>query len=462
MNNSTSGYDEALTILKDALTFGIKPSLDGIRALTEALGNPQRAYPSIQIAGTNGKSSTARFIAGILHAQGLKTGLYTSPELMYYEERIEVDQQVISRQGFATAVRTAHAASVQLIQAGSISSITEFELLTAAALLYFANEHVDVAVLEVGMGGRWDATSVVDPSVAVITGIGLDHIAILGSTLEEIAAEKAAIIKPGCKVVLGPGTASTAEVFKRRIAKTGIQAQDVYRVSAELPSSLSALPTVSALKQLPDYQKANIACAVAAAEAFLRRSIEPTTSVAAAAAEGFLQRTIEPATLADAIRATPTPGRFETLREEPLLIIDAAHNPQSAQALAKTLSARFGSRVPATLLLGILADKDSDGIIDALSPLFTNIAVTQTSSPRAIPTHDLAARVRQRFAGDVVCFETVAHAIKELTASQTACIASGSITLAGEVKRELNRGIEESSLPGHQGGCSSRVVQLTV
>ncbi|MCL2757548.1 MAG: Mur ligase family protein, partial [Coriobacteriia bacterium] len=381
-----SEYDETLGILRDALSFGIKPSLDGIKALTEVLGNPQLAYPAIQVAGTNGKSSTARFAAGILRALGLKVGLYTSPELVYYEERIEVDQQVISRDDFAAAVKTAHTAAVQLVENGTIPCITEFELLTAAAFLHFAHRQIDVAVLEVGLGGRWDATSVVDPKVAVITGIGLDHIAILGSTLEEIAGEKAAIIKPGSIAVLGPGTASTIEVFKRRIAETAAR---VHKIPIELPEPVSDLFDEM---RLPSYQPANFACAIAAAEAFLGRSIEPEI-------------------LKQAILATPLPGRFESLRKSPFLIIDAAHNPQSAQALAATLRQRFGESVPATLLVGVLADKDADGIIDALSPLFARIAVTQTTSPRAVPAQDLAQRVRSRFSGEVLCYDTVKEAV---------------------------------------------------
>ena len=406
-------YEEALALLKEVSVFGINPSLDRIRLLVEALGNPHQGYPSIQIAGTNGKSSTARFCASILSAHGLKTGLYTSPELMYYEERIEVDQHIIPREDFAKALNTVYETATQLTATHTLSCITEFELITAAALWYFAREKVDVAVLEVGMGGRWDATSVVDPVVAVVTGIGLDHTAILGNTLEEIAEEKAAIIKQGCVPVLGPGTMDTLQVFKERLKETGTTAFD-------LTKNLLLAQSIAPALLLPSYQVSNIACAVSAAEALLKEEVS----------EGLLFA---------ALATTALPGRFETIRQDPLLIIDAAHNPQSAGALAKALKERFGEQVPGVLLLAILADKDADGIIDALSPLFSTIAVTTTSSVRALTVEDLAVRLRQRFEGGLLRYKTIEDALNDLTASGTACIATGSITLAGDVKRLITK-----------------------
>ena len=408
---------EARRILDDALAFGIDPSLDEITKLMLELGDPQNSFASIQVAGTNGKTSTARLIAGLLHVHGLTVGLYTSPELIDREERIEVDQHCITQEEFAEVIISVNNRVSELIESGVLAFITEFELLTAAALLYFAQQKVDVAVLEVGLGGRWDATSVVDPSVAVITSIGLDHTALRGTTLEKIAAEKAAIIKPGCAVVLGAGTSSTSEVFKRRIAEVSARQQ-------ELPSSLPA----SLLKQFPLYQNPNICCAVAAAEAFLR--------------ERFDASLIEPALL-----ATPLPGRFEILCDRPLLLIDAAHNPAAAAQLAKDLTSYFnvrdktstGSKIPASLLLGVLADKDIDGIINDLCPLFDSVAVTKSSSARAYPVQELAKHVRERFDGPINSYETVKQALEALRALQTDVVATGSITIAGEVKRLISQ-----------------------
>jgi dihydrofolate synthase/folylpolyglutamate synthase len=217
-------YDEATRVLGRVLRFGVNPSLDAIAALTEALGRPQDTYAGIQITGTNGKSSTARLTAGILRAHGMKVGLYTSPELERYPERIEVGGEMVSDAEFALCVGVAIDTAVALwgeSEPGVPSGVTEFELLTAAALWRFSQATVDVAVLEVGMGGRWDATSVIDPAVAVITGVGLDHTGILGDTVEEIAAEKAAIICAGSVCVLGPGTKSTARIMHARARSVG-------------------------------------------------------------------------------------------------------------------------------------------------------------------------------------------------------------------------------------------------
>jgi len=403
-----NSYTEALQILEDALIFGIDPSLDGIQKLMAALGDPQDTYPSIQITGTNGKTSTARFAAGLLHTHGHTVGLYTSPELIYREERIEVDQRYITREEFAEAVITVHDCAVRLIEKGVLPFITEFEVLTAAALWFFAKQKVDVAVLEVGMGGRWDATSVVNPAVAVITSVDLDHTAILGSTLEEIAGEKAAIIKPKSAVVLGTGITSTIDVFKRRIVETDATQHEL---SSYLPDAI--------LKHFPAYQTANIFCAVAAAEAFLEDRFDPSL--------------IEPALL-----TTPLPGRFEILSEDPLLLIDAAHNPAAAVKLAEDLKNKFGERVPATLLLGILSDKDIDGIIDALCPLFDALVLTKSSSSRSYPVNELAKHAEIRFKGPIIRYDTVRQALEELRASHSGVVATGSGTIAGEVKRLIS------------------------
>ena len=207
-------YEEALATLKRALAFGINPSLEGIRLLMEELGHPENSYVPIQITGTNGKTSTTRLIEALLRSSGFKSGFYTSPELIDYTERIQIEGADISREEFARGMQRVSDARDSLTQKGLYEGdqITEFELLTALALFIFAQRHLDFAVLEVGLGGRWDATSVVAPSVAVITGIGLDHTNILGSSVQEIAADKAMIIKPGSTPVLGAHLGDALEV----------------------------------------------------------------------------------------------------------------------------------------------------------------------------------------------------------------------------------------------------------
>ncbi|MDR2109478.1 MAG: bifunctional folylpolyglutamate synthase/dihydrofolate synthase [Coriobacteriales bacterium] len=441
-----TSYTQALAVLKDALRFGIDPTLENVQALCSALGEPQSRFAAIQIAGTNGKSSTARFTAAILRAHGQRVGLYTSPELVFSEERIECDGRVVRRTDFARAILQANAAAEQLILQRVIAGITEFELLTAAALWLFANKGLRFAVLEVGLGGRWDATSVVSPKVAVITGVDFDHTDILGSTITEIAAEKAAIIKPGSRVVLGPGIAAAREVFFARAAAVGAEPVEI----AQCPPYLRG-PYADLRFSGPAYQAANIACAIAACEAAL----------------GFAPR---PELVQQALDKLVIPGRFELLRARPPLLIDAAHNPQSARFLAQALleydaacelgsnAGRVGHKPGAasesdagrepggavvlqnfdTLLLGILADKDVAGIIAPLAPLFCHIAVTRSRSPRAVLTAQLAAMVERACGRVPEQFSDVAAALSALSERGASVVATGSITIAGEVKGALS------------------------
>lgn len=410
-------YKEALEVIKQATTFGIEQSLAGMTTLVKKLGDPQLAYPCVQIAGTNGKSSTTRFIAAFLRSQGLRVGLYTSPELVEYPERIEIDGAVVSKERFAEAVLEANRVAKEAIAAGEIALATEFELITAAAFWLFAQERVDYAVLEAGMGGRWDATSVMSPRVALITGVGLDHIDILGDTVEKIAAEKAAIIKPGSLAILGPGTAETRDVFEARCREVGVEAPLVVDPAA-------VLDTLGLdMGRFPGYQKQNIACALVATQAVLGDEALDWDAI---------QQVLDTLSI---------PGRFELLRREPPLLIDASHNPQSSEVLAQSLVESQGLDEGSghikgydTLLLGVLADKDADGIIKALAGLFDTVVVTQTTSPRAIPVGELAHRVARLTGGEPEAFDTVALALEALSTRGAAVVATGSITLAGEVK----------------------------
>ena len=393
-------YDDAVATLEDALKFGMDPSLEPIRAMCAAMGDPQKRYRCVQGAGTNGKSSTTRMIAVLLHAQGLRVGLYVSPHLIKYPERIEIDGRVVSDEDFARGIEVALDAAARAgVQA------TEFELLTAAALWLFAREDVDWAVLECGLGGRWDATSVVDPQVAVITGVALEHTAILGDTIEKIAGEKAAIIKPGSHAIFAHDLAAQG-VFER-------QAQDV-----GTPYSYAKLDATRAfddeLAYMPAYQRSNLATALAAVTVALGHA--PSPESASIALGGLV-----------------IPGRFEILRHDPLVIVDAAHNPQSAHVLAGELRRLFdGDAAIPTLLLGVLDDKDARGIIRELCPLFDRIVVTASSSTRAVPATELASLVAEETGVRPEATHDV-RAAQELLSGEP-IVATGSITVAGEVK----------------------------
>ena len=352
-------FEEALARLKSTKRWDINPSLEGTRELCHLLGDPQLSYRTIQIAGTNGKTSVTRLIAALLRAAGSVTGMYTSPELIRYNERIEIEGVPIHDADFAEALGEVFScADAHRLQ------LTEFELMTAAAFVAFRNAHVDVGVLEVGLGGRWDATSVAEPEVAVITGIGLDHQAILGDTLAEIAAEKAAIIKPDARAaVLGPLTAVTPEVEQLIIDQAKRCKVAVVRVRPPYELFYGGAP----------YQIPNIATALAAVEAFGMK---------------LTQRQIQQ--VLDTIRF---PGRLERINDDPPAYYDGAHNPQAAQVLADTLRQL---KLRPTIALGVFADKDYRGVIDALTPVARDFIAIQPAGARALSATDLAAEITLR------------------------------------------------------------------
>ncbi len=432
-------YAEALQALESALTFGINPSLGPITAMAEKLGRPNDAFASVQVTGTNGKSSTARLIAAILHAHGSSSGLYTSPELHSYTERIEIDGVPVAQEEFAAAV----AAALGAAREADVEP-TEFEILTAAALWLFRERAVGVAVLEVGMGGRWDATSVVAPAVSVITGVGLDHIGHLGDTREAIAADKAHIIKMGSAPVMGPGTTGVEEILLARAEAVHTHARAVradgeptpvadeltvrYRVLARpaSPDGVTALDVHgvhAAYPQLevaaPAYQAANVATAVAAAEALLGRALDP-------------------AIVREAVAATRFPGRFEVVARNPWVVIDGAHNPEAAAVLADAVRDAWPDpSMRPVVVLGVLADKDAGGIAAALAPVAAGFVCVASASPRALAAAELA-KVVARVTGSLPqTAESVAAGIEVASAVSTAAgvLVTGSIRTAAEVWR---------------------------
>lgn len=451
-------YDEALEQLHSALRFGICPMLETVEDMLAELGDPDLRYDCVQIAGTNGKTSTSRFTAAILAGEGLSVALYTSPELVSYTERMEVGGAPVSESAFAHGIAAAAEAGRRVNARRAAAGerpydVTEFDTLTVAAAVVFAEAGVDVAVLECGMGGRWDATSAMKSirSVAV-TGIGLDHTRILGDTLEAIAGEKAAIIKPGRACVLGVGCAtptSVEDVFLEQCRAAGVtptlvRALDRADVAGEMhpgiarehaglpqasfgvtkrphrlgaPLELSVNTPRSLYAELaclkPGYQAANVACAVALAEAHLGCALAQDA-------------------LFESLVTCPTPGRFQLLRPEPPVLIDACHNPQSVEAFLAAVAAvePDAARRP-QLLCAVLADKDVAGIVRLLAPAFPSVCVTQTASPRALSAHELAGLFREAGATVTAEYPDVACATSALCGESY--VACGSITLAGEV-----------------------------
>ncbi|WP_242614689.1 bifunctional folylpolyglutamate synthase/dihydrofolate synthase [Actinomadura roseirufa] len=386
----------------------IDPTLDRIRDLVDVLGEPQRAYPVVHVAGTNGKSSTARLIEALLRERGLRTGLYTSPELTTLRERIAIDGEPIGEERFVEVLRDV-LPYVELVDGKHAARLSFFEVLTAMAFAAFADAPVDVAVVEVGMGGTWDATNVADGAVAVVTPIGLDHTRYLGETIEEIAGEKAGIIKPGAVAVLAQQPVEAAEVLLRRIVETGAAAaregiefgvlsRDVAVGGQQL--RLQGLHGVYEEVFLPlfgDHQASNAATALAAVEAFASGAPTPgeadlTAVTRIAAGEtyaGGAEGQLDPALVRSGLAKAASPGRLEVVRTGPTVLLDAAHNPSGAAATVATITESFGfSRLVG--VLAVAADKDVAGILDQLEPVLAELVVTRSSSPRSMLPEELA------------------------------------------------------------------------
>ena len=380
----------------------IEPSLDRIRALVSLLGDPQRAYPVIHLTGTNGKTSTARMTETLLRARGLRTGLFTSPHLSSIQERICVDGEPLSAERFV-AVYDEILPYLRLVDESQPVPLSFFEVLVGMAFAVFADAPVDVAVIEVGMGGTWDNTNVADGNVAVVTPISIDHSRYLGNTVDVIAADKAGIIKPGAIAVLAQQPVEAAEMLLRRVAEVGatvaregiefgVTSREL-AVGGQLVSIRGLIGEYSDLF-LPlfgSYQAGNAACALAAVEAF----------AGAAPGAGGGSEPLADALVREAFAMMSSPGRLEIVRRSPTVIVDAAHNPAGMAASMEALTEAFTF----TDLVGILAvseDKDVPAILDQLEPAVSELVVTSNSSPRSMNPAKLAELAAAVFGPDRV------------------------------------------------------------
>ncbi len=376
-------------ILARAPEHDLVPSLDRIAALADLLGQPQHAVPVVHVTGTNGKTSTTRMIEALLRAFDLRTGTFISPHLQSMRERIALNGEPLAAERFTAAYEDVRP-YLDLVDARSAGSggprLSFFEVLVAMGYATFADAPVDVAVVEVGMGGAWDATNIADGQVAVVTPISLDHTRFLGPTVEAIAEEKAGIIKPGAVAVLAQQEPSVGAILVRRahevgagVVREGVEFGLLHRQVA-VGGQLLVLQGAGGRYDdvfLPlhgPHQAHNAAAALAAVEAFLGASDEPLDADIVRA--GFM--------------AATSPGRLEVVRRSPTIVLDAAHNPAGAAALAAGISDAFAfNRLVG--VVAVLADKDAQGILSALEPVLTEVVVCASSSPRAMPVDDLAA-----------------------------------------------------------------------
>jgi dihydrofolate synthase/folylpolyglutamate synthase len=362
-------YGEAVArilALRGGEIAGLRPGLDRIEGLLAAVGNPERSFRIAQVGGTNGKGSVSAMLASILRASGKRVGLYTSPHLCEFRERIRVDGQPISEADVVDGVEALGTLVARL-------DATMFEATTALGLDHFARERVDVAVLEVGLGGRLDATTVGEPVVEVVSRVDYDHQAYLGDTLAAIAAEKAAIIRSG--LALAAHQEPEAErVLIARAREVGVP---LLMEGRELRVALKGFTLEGQRLDLsgPDWRLDDVLCR-------LLGVFQPSNALLAVAAARHLGA--DESAIRRGLAVVEWPGRFQILRRDPTVIVDGAHNPGGARALAQSLRAYFPGQ-PLTLVLGVSADKDQAGILSALAPLASRLILTAYRSPRAAP-----------------------------------------------------------------------------
>ena len=418
----------------------VAPSLARIAALTELLGDPQRAFPVIQLTGTNGKGSTAAMIDALLRSVGLRTGRFTSPHLMDVTERIRIDGEPISAERFDELWAEVRP-YVELVDQQQIDGVrmTFFEVITGMAYAGFADAPVDVAIVEVGLGGTWDATNVADASIAVITPIDLDHTHLLGDTVLKIAREKAGIIKPGAQAVLAGQQPEVAQLLLRRAADVGatvqregiefgvlertmgVGGQQLRLATADGPIDEIFLPAYGA------HQAENAALALAAAQAFTG-----------------LNR-IDPDVVREGFAAVETPGRLEIVRRSPPVILDAAHNPHGARATAAAMAESFDFS-PLVGVISIMRDKDAEGLLKEYADLFTSVVATQVASTdRGMPAEALGELAAGIFGADRVrvaprmddAIETAIALAEVEGATAPGVLITGSVIGVGEARTLL-------------------------
>ena len=400
---------------------GSKPGLDRTRELLEKLGNPEKKLKFVHIAGTNGKGSTAACVSAVLICAGYKTGLYTSPYILSFNERMQINGEHISDDALIKLVD-----KVRPIADNMKDPPTEFEIITALGFLYFYEQKCDIVVLEVGMGGELDSTNVIEaPEAAVITTIGFDHVKELGPTISDIARAKAGIIKPGCDVVVYGKNSEVELVFENVCKKQGANLikTDFSRISdinfalEGIMFNFSPYGQIT-LPLLGSYQPNNAAVAITALELLKRKSYN-----------------IAHEHIVDGLSRTAWPGRFEILGKNPVFILDGAHNPQALEVTAESLKQHFPDK-KITFIVGVMADKDVDSMIGYIAPLAKNFIAVRPNHPRAMDAETLASKLSKYNAPVTInknLEKAVADAIKNVRETDIIC-AVGSLYFSGDIR----------------------------
>jgi len=405
--------EEAERYLLSLELFGMRFGLDRMRRLMTALDHPERSFDSIHVVGTNGKSSTARMIAAILRLHGLRAGAYLSPHLLSFGERIRIGDRDLEPEAFAAAIqRAAHAKELVDRSSADGDQVTQFELLTAAAYWELSSRGVEVAVIEAGLGGRYDATNVIPSKVQVLTSVGLEHTRWLGPTIADIAQEKLAVVQNSGTLVLGSGLHPDAEAIAMQVAAE--RGARVVRPSADPGVAVAALGA---------FQRQNFALARAAAEAYLGE-LDPA-AVAAAAAE------------------VTVPGRLQPVADDPLTLLDGAHNPDGMAALVQSLPEVAAGADHVVAVVSILDDKDASRMLATLLPSCDALILTHSQNPRALPPPTLQSLARQLHGppSEVVPEPRAALArARELAGPEGVVLATGSLYLVADLLRPARKG----------------------
>lgn len=417
----------------------IRPRLEPTKRAAELLGDPQKAYRIIHVTGTNGKTSTTRFIERILREHGLRTGRFTSPHLLKFTERMAIDGEPVSDELLYSVYVEIEPILVMVDQELATSNeapLTFFEALSVLGFSVFADTPVDVLVLEVGMGGAWDSTNVADGDVAVFTPIGLDHMERLGITISEIAETKSGIIKPGSLVVTS-NQVPDARTVLREVAS--LKAEGLFELGVDFlvdsyePTATGQRVVVKGLASTYGpyespifgiHQSANLAVAVAAVEAFLGGGKLP----------------IADDVLRSAVADLSSPGRLQLIRTEPALLLDGAHNPDGARTLAISLASEFSGK-PLVGLLAVLSDKDVAGVLSELGDVLESVVVTESSSNRSLALDSLEKIARNQFGDGTEAVLGVSNALARVRQLALAIdgmvVVAGSISLVGDVLKIL-------------------------
>jgi len=428
-------YHESIRYLYNLQKYGIKLGLDNISRLVSALGNPQTSFRTVHVGGTNGKGSTSSIIASILRSAGFSVGLFTSPHLISFTERIRINGTEIHEDDVVRLAEEVREAASQI----NHLSPTFFEVVTAMALLHFNRQRTDIAVMEVGMGGRLDATNIITPDVSVITQIGYDHTEYLGRTLRDIAAEKAGIIKKGVPVV-------TADQEKDSLEVIAARAKDhdavLFAYGSDFSSRLIGSDTRGIQFEYRDTEMriGDLSLPLAGAHQMINASL-------AIKAVSLVSGSLSGRVIKEGVRSTRWPGRLEYIHDDPPVIIDAAHNPSAAAVLSESLRGTFIKRhKKIILILGIMGDKDIAGILRPLLPLAWNVILTRPSYARAAPPETIGRIAESMGFSNFRIAQTLREALetgmkeaRDIRPDPALLVITGSFYTTGEAREVLGQ-----------------------